>query len=267
VPLEKDIDRAAELLTSARRTVAFTGAGVSTPSGIPDFRSPGSGLWTKVNPMVVASIQAFRVEPRIFYQWMSSTARLFVKAQPNPAHIALAELEELGLLKAVITQNIDNLHQTAGSKRVLELHGHLREAVCMKCQQVVPIEGSVREHVLEGEVPYCGDCGGVLKPMAVFMGEPLPMDVFMEAQMESQRCDLMLVAGSSLTVVPAADLIYVARRQGSKLIVVNYQETSADHLAEVVIREDVAEALPQIVQACRDRIDLDGEGGARGSQR
>ncbi len=253
--LQKDIDRAAELLTSARYAVAFTGAGVSTPSGIPDFRSPGSGLWAKTDPMVVASIRAFRAEPRIFYQWMSSTAALFVEAQPNAAHTALAKLEEFGLLKAVITQNIDNLHQRAGSKRVLELHGHLREAVCMRCQQVVDVEGLVQECMLEGEVPYCRDCGGVLKPMAVLTGEPLPMDVFLDAQVESQSCDLMLVVGSSLAVVPAADLLYLARRRGSELIIVNYQETPADHLAEVVIREDVAQALPQIVQACRERND------------
>jgi len=253
--LEEDIDRAAELLTSARHAVAFTGAGVSTPSGIPDFRSPGSGLWTKNDPMAVASIQVFRVEPRIFYRWMSSIAALFVEAQPNPAHTALAELEKLGLLKAVLTQNIDNLHQRAGSKRVLELHGHLREAVCLTCQQVVGIEGLVQECMLEGEVPYCQNCGGVLKPMAVLMGEPLPMDVFLEAQVDSQSCDVMLVAGSSLTVVPAADLPYLARRRGSKLIIVNRQETPADHLAKVVIREDVAQALPQIVQACRERIE------------
>jgi NAD-dependent deacetylase len=253
VPLQKDIDRAAGLLTSARYAVAFTGAGVSTPSGIPDFRSPGSGLWTKNDPMVVASIHTFRAEPRIFYQWMSSTAALFVEAQPNAAHAALAELEELGLLKAVITQNIDNLHQRAGSKRVLEVHGHLREAVCTACQQVVDVEGPVQESILAGEVPYCRDCGGVLKPVAVLMGEPLPADVFLEAQAESQSCDVMLVAGSSLTVIPAADLLYLARRHGSELIIVNYQETPADYLAKVVIRADVAQALPQIVQVCRQR--------------
>jgi NAD-dependent deacetylase len=203
--------------------------------------------------MAVASIQVFRVEPGIFYRWMSSTAGLFVKARPNAAHTALAELEELGLLKAVITQNIDNLHQLAGSKRVLELHGHLREAVCMTCQQVVGIEGSVQECMIDGEVPYCRSCGGVLKPMAILMGEPLPTGVLLEAQVESQSCDLMLVAGSSLTVVPAADLPFLAHRRGSRLIIVNNQETPADYVAEVVIREDVAQALPQIVGACRGR--------------
>jgi NAD-dependent deacetylase len=133
VLIEGSIIKAAELLLAARYVVAFTGAGVSTPSGIPDFRSPDSGLWTKDDPMAVASIHAFRAEPRIFYEWMRPTARLFKEAIPNAAHFALAELEKLGLLKAIITQNIDNLHQEAGSGRVLELHGHLREAVCLRC--------------------------------------------------------------------------------------------------------------------------------------
>ena len=251
---EDRVGRAVELLLAARHAIAFTGAGVSTPSGIPDFRSPHSGLWTKDDPMAVASIHAFRTDPTIFYEWIRPTARLFAEATPNPAHIALAELEQLDLLKAIITQNIDNLHQEAGSKRVLELHGHLREAVCLRCRQVLPAEGLVQEYLLEGKVPHCQDCGGVLKPMAVLMGEPLPMDVLSDAQRESEMCDLVLVAGSSLRVVPAAHLPLAACRQGADLIIVNHEETPADPIAEVVIHEDVAEVLPRIGQACRDRM-------------
>jgi NAD-dependent deacetylase len=125
----------------------------------------------------------------------------------------------------------------------------------MSCRQVVSTEGLVQEYLLKGEVPHCSDCGGVLKPVAILMGEQLPADVFTDAQLESQRCDVMLVAGSSLTVVPAADLLYVARRQGAELVIVNYQETPADHLAEVVIHEDVAQTLPRIVRACRKRME------------
>jgi NAD-dependent deacetylase len=252
---EEEISTAAGLLLAARHAVAFTGAGISTPSGIPDFRSPESGLWTKNDPMVVASIHTFRTEPSVFYEWMRPTARLLAQARPNAAHLALAELEELGLLHAVITQNIDNLHQMAGSRRVLELHGHLREAVCIRCHRTFPTEGMLSEFMVSGQVPYCEACGGALKPAAVLMGEPLPMDVFSDAERKIQACDVMLVAGSSLTVVPAADLLYLARRRGSELIIVDYQETPADYLAEVVIREDVAQALPQIVQACRERIE------------
>jgi NAD-dependent deacetylase len=204
--------------------------------------------------MVVASIRTFRTDPRVFYEWMRPLVGLFEEARPNAAHLALAELEELGLLKAVITQNIDGLHQMAGSTRVLELHGHLREAVCLRCGQVTPTEGLIQKYVLEGEVPGCRDCGGTLKPLAVLMGEPLPMDVFLQAERESQACDLMLVAGSSLTVVPAASFPLAARRQGAELIIVNIQETMADALAEVVIHEDLAEVLPQMVTACRTSL-------------
>lgn len=251
---DENIRRAAELLLASRHSVALTGAGISTPSGIPDFRSPETGLWSQSDPMAVASIYIFRSQPEVFYEWMRPTARLFLEAKPNPAHHALADLEEMGLLKAVITQNIDNLHQRAGSKRVLELHGHLREAICMRCQQVFPTEGMVHDYMMEGKVPSCEDCGGVLKPMAVFFGEPLPMDVLMDAQMESQVCDLMLVAGSSLEVIPAANLPFVAHGLGSELVIVNEMVTAADDRAAVVIHDDVAEILPRIVETCRQQL-------------
>ena len=247
---ERGIRQVAELLLRSRYAVAFTGAGISTPSGIPDFRSPDSGLWTKDDPMVVASIYTFRTEPRIFYEWMQPTARLFAEAVPNSAHIALAQLEKVGLIKAVITQNIDDLHQKAGSQRVLELHGHLREAVCLQCGEEVATAGFLDDYLVAGKVPYCSECGGALKPKAVFMGEELPMDVLLDAQVESQKCDLMLVVGSSLTVVPAANLPIAACRSGADLVVVNNQATPVDGIAEVVLRGDVAEVLPQIAQAC-----------------
>ncbi len=250
----QQIRAAAELIASSRHAVALTGAGVSTPSGIPDFRSPGTGLWTRVDPMAVASIHTFRTRPEVFYEWMRPTAQLFLEAKPNPAHSALAELEEMGLLRAVITQNIDNLHQRAGSKRVLELHGHFREAVCLKCRQVFPIQGIIYQYILKGNVPRCAQCAGVLKPNAVFFGEPLPMDVLLDAQMEAQTCDVMLVAGSSLEVVPAADLPILARSLGAELIVVNQERTSADAAARVVIHEDVAEVMPAIVDICRKEV-------------
>ncbi len=248
---EEGIRRAAELFRRARHAVALTGAGISTPSGIPDFRSPDTGLWSKTDPMAVASIFTFSTQPEAFYEWMRPTARLFFDAVPNAAHLALAELEEMGLLKTVVTQNIDNLHQRAGSKRVLELHGHLREAVCMRCERVFPTEGMLYGCLLEGKVPRCDGCGGVLKPKAIFYGEPLPMDVLLDAQMEAETCDLMLVAGSSLEVVPAANLPFVASSLGADLIIVNHMRTPADERAEVVIHDDVADVLPAIVEICR----------------
>jgi len=159
----------------------------------------------------------------------------------------------MGLLKAVITQNVDDLHQKAGSKRVLELHGNMRQATCLKCRKVVPTQGVMERFLEEGEVPNC-PCGGILKPNVVLIGEELPRWVLLEAWGEAERCDLMLVVGSSLEIAPAAEIPFVALRCGARAIVVNYQPTPLDSQADVVIREDVAEMLPQIVGECRDRV-------------
>jgi NAD-dependent deacetylase len=243
---QQQIERAVALIANSNYVVALTGAGISTPSGIPDFRSPGSGLWEKVNPLLTASAFSFRLQPQAFYEWARPLARKLLEAEPNPAHRALAELEEMGLLKAVITQNIDNLHQKAGSKRVLELHGNMRQATCLKCHQVVPSQGMMERFLEEGEIPHCS-CGGLLKPNVVLIGEPLPRWVLLEAWGEAERCDLMLVVGSSLEIVPAAEIPFVALRCGAQSIVVNYQPTPLDSQAKVVIHQDVAEVLPQII--------------------
>jgi NAD-dependent deacetylase len=243
---QRQIERAAALIVSSRYVVALTGAGISTPSGIPDFRSPGSGLWEKVNPLLIASSFSFRLQPQVFYEWARPLARTLLKAEPNPAHRALAELEEMGLLKAVITQNVDNLHQKAGSKRVLELHGNMCQATCLRCHQVVPIQDMIGRFLEEGEMPYCS-CGGLLKPNVVLIGEQLPRWVLLEAWGEAERCDLMLVVGSSLEIAPAAEIPLVAGRRGAKAIVVNYQPTPLDSQADVVIHQNVAEVLPQII--------------------
>ncbi|MBN1658881.1 MAG: NAD-dependent deacylase [Anaerolineae bacterium] len=246
--MEKEIRRAAELIQAARHMVAFTGAGHSTASGIPDFRSPGSGLWEKANPMMVASIWAFRLDPQHFYRWIRPLAETMLTALPNPAHEALATLEARGFLKAIITQNIDNLHQRAGNRRVLELHGHMREATCIRCYEVVPVDPTFQQKVREGKVPYC-HCGGVYKPNVILFGEQLPIRVLNEALAEARRCDLMLVAGSSLEVTPAADIPMLAAECGAGTILVNLQPTDFDSRADVVIHGDVAEILPRIVAA------------------
>ncbi len=242
------IERAAELVRQARHMVAFTGAGHSTRSGIPDFRSPGSGVWEKDDPMAVASIWAFRVQPQNFYQWIRPLVDVMLDASPNRAHTALAELEGKGALKSVITQNIDSLHQRAGSERVLELHGHLREATCVRCYQVVAVDAGLQQLVREGRVPRC-DCGGVLKPNVILFGEQLPIRVLNEAMKEARECDLILVAGSSLTVPPASDIPYLAVDCGAKAIIVNLQPTAFDQWADVAIQGDVVEVLPRIVEA------------------
>jgi NAD-dependent deacetylase len=226
--------------------VAFTGAGHSTASGIPDFRSPHSGLWQKDNPMLVASIWSFRLNPKVFFRWIGPLVDVVRYAVPNPAHLALADLEQMGLLKAIITQNIDNLHQRAGSKRVLELHGHMRQATCIRCYNEVLVNPTIEEQVRRGRIPRC-QCGGVLKPNVILFGEQLPMRIFNQAMEEARRCDLVLVAGSSLTVTPAADIPLAAIEGGAKSIIVNLQSTAFDLQANVVLRGDVSEVLPQIV--------------------
>ena len=170
--LNQQIQQAANLITKAQNIVALTGAGISTPSGIPDFRSPDSGVWDNVDPMMVASIYAFRQNPKAFYDWIKPLARLLVEAEPNAAHLVLAQLERQGKLKAVVTQNIDYLHQKAGSQIVYELHGHLREVTCLQCYEVQDSTDIILKFLKDGQVPQ-HYCGGVLKPNVVLFGEEI----------------------------------------------------------------------------------------------
>jgi len=238
---------AAELIRGARHLVVLTGAGVSTPSGIPDFRSPRSGLWEKANPFLVASLHAFRIRPQFFFDWIRPLARTLLDAVPNPAHIALARLEQMGRLKAIITQNIDALHQKAGSRNVIEVHGHVREATCVRCYNVVSTETLLPQFIESRELPRCGRCGGILKPNVILFGEQLPFKEINAARRQASECDLMLIAGSSLTVTPACDLPLIARENGAQVIVINEQPTPIDRDATLVIRVNVAVALPRIV--------------------
>ena len=244
------IARAAVLLQEARYAVALTGAGISTPSGIPDFRSPGIGLWERADPMEMASIYAFRRDPDAFYTGIRPLVMALLTAEPNAGHRALAKLEAGGWLKAIITQNIDDLHQRAGAREVLELHGHMRQMTCLDCYRVVPTEDVLDRFVSRGETIRCDVCGGVMKPNVILVGEQLPVDVVCEAMAHVRRADLMLVAGSSLEVIPASHLPLVVHEHAGRLIVVNLTPTYIDEVAEVVIRADVADILPRIAQAC-----------------
>ena len=243
---EAEIERAAEILAASKHAVVLTGAGHSTPSGIPDFRSPGSGLWEQVDPMQVASIYGFRRDAQAFYDWIRPLAKQMMEAEPNPAHLALADLERAGVIKAVITQNIDELHRKAGSQRVLELHGSVRTATCVLCRRKVSSPELWPAFVESGEVPHCPACDGLLKPDVVLFGELLPLGVLLEAQGEADRCDVMWVVGSSLEVYPAAELPMRAWQHGAKVIVINYQPTQMDTRAAVVIRDDLAMVVPHI---------------------
>lgn len=245
--VEAGIETGAGLLREARHAVALTGAGISTPSGVPDFRSPETGLWAQANPLAVASIWASRVSPKRFFQWMRPLTTTLLEASPNPAHLALAQLEAAGRIRAVITQNIDGLHQKAGSRRVYELHGHIRTATCTRCYKNQPTAGFVRAYLETGKIPRC-DCGGTLKPDVILLGESLPRQTYLQALHEARICDLMLVAGTSLEIAPASELPFLAQRRGAKIILVNLEPTPLDPLADVALHADVAQILPSLAQ-------------------
>ncbi|RME77686.1 MAG: NAD-dependent deacylase [Chloroflexi bacterium] len=250
--LRYQLEQAAALIKQARNIVAMTGAGISTPSGIPDFRSPDSGLWEHTDPLAVASIFAFRKHPEQFYRWIHPLAHKLLNARPNPAHYALAALEQEGKLQAIITQNIDDLHTKAGSHKVVELHGNLREVTCIQCYDVQESTAVFDKFLRDGQTPR-HHCGGVLKPNVILFGEQLPVREFVAAQTAVQAADLMLVVGSSLEVAPAADLPLLALDNGAKLIIINYHPTYLDHRADVVIRDDVASVLPQLADMVLDK--------------
>ncbi len=247
-PPEAPLRQAADLLRKARYGVALTGAGLSTPSGIPDFRSD-EGLWRQVDPMEVASLWGFRTNPQAFYEWIRPLVRTIVEARPNPAHRALAEMERRGWIRVVITQNIDMLHQKAGSRYVLEVHGSISTMTCVDCGHREPSEAYLTPHALEGiDVPRCSQCGGVLKPDVVLFGENLPWAVWRAAEEAVEKADVLLVAGSSLEVYPVAELPYRAARRGAKVILVNLSPTPFDPYAHIVLRGDVAEVLPALLE-------------------
>lgn len=236
---------AAALLRTAGRAVALTGAGISTESGLPDFRSPG-GLWANVDPMTIASRSALERRPEAFYEFYRHRLSKLGQAQPNAGHAALAALERAGRLHAVITQNVDGLHQAAGSRQVIELHGNLREAACTGCGAIGPISLIVR--ALEaGALPRCRGCEGVLKPNVVLFEDLMPEGPWQRAVLAARACDVMLVVGSSLQVTPAAYLPQETLDRGGRLIIVNREATPYDRLATVTIEEDAGQVLPRMV--------------------
>lgn len=243
----ENIKSAAEIIRSSNYTVVLTGAGISTPSGIPDFRSPSSGLWERYDPFEVASLNAFRYQPEKFFNWMRPLARDIHSAQPNPAHIALARLEQAGFIQTIITQNIDQLHQRAGSLNVLEVHGSLRNLTCIGCFHQYDSENFIEPYIEEGIIPRCNTCGNILKPNVILFGEQLPARTWLQAQASCQICDLMIVAGSSLEVLPVAGLPMRALEKGAHLIIINQTATYADVRADIILSHDVAVVIPLLV--------------------
>lgn len=239
----------ARWLHNTQHVTAFTGAGISTPSGIPDFRSPLSGMWQDVDPMQVASIYGFRHNPQAFYDWVRPLANLTMQAEPNPAHLALHRLEELGKLDAIITQNIDMLHTRAGNTTIYELHGHMREATCINCFHIYDGKPIFEKFLEDGKVPHCPECNGIIKPNVILFGEQLPITQLQDAKKAARNCDLMLVVGSSLEVAPANDIPVIAKQNGAKVVIINLEPTVMDIMADIIIDGDAAEILPEIVQS------------------
>jgi len=245
--LPHKIKSAAASLARSQYAIAFTGAGISTPSGIPDFRSPGVGLWAHGEPPRAGTIQGFAADPEGFYEWFHPLLKRILSAEPNPGHRGLATLEAEGILKALITQNADLLHQRAGSRSVIEVHGTLAHLTCIRCYCIAPGPPILKRFLRDREVPRCQSCGGVMKPNVILAGEQLVSGVMTEARRLAQECDVILVAGTSLPGGPASELPEIAVEKGARLIIINRTPTPLDQEAEVIIHGDVAEVFPAIV--------------------
>ena len=251
------IDTVADMIQQSAKVVVFTGAGFSTESGIPDFRSPG-GVWDKFDPGELNYQNFLRSEEIREKYWrmhkmMWETIR---DAQPNSGHLAVTDLYNLGKLDCVITQNTDGLHQKAGlpEEMVIELHGTMQWTYCLDCGQRYP-RGKVHDKMLAGEkVPRCDSCNGILKPATIAFGQSMPQEETHEAEKRSAGCDLFLAAGSSLVVYPAAQMPVLAKRSGAKLVIFNLTPTPHDHHADIVISEKTGETLSQIVARVKAKM-------------
>ena len=240
-----EIDKLKEIVSTARRIVAFTGAGISAESGIPTYRGD-DGVWHKYDPNKYANIHSFLKDPEYYWNFFKEVRYPVIKkAKPNKAHIALASLEENGKLEAVITQNIDGLHQLAGSKMVLELHGNTRLISCLNCKKQHTMD-EVYSRLETQLPPLCSECGGILKPEVVFFGESLPVTVLEEAVNITNECDLFFTIGSSLIVQPAASLPLMAKEKGAKLVIINKDATPLDTFADIVFHTTASEVLDKI---------------------
>lgn len=245
---KKKIQKAASLLLNSKEAIVLTGAGVSTESGIPDFRSEG-GIWEKYKPEIYGNINAFLKNPAKFWEMAQKIAPNLFKAKPNPGHYAIAELEKLGIIKAVITQNIDELHQKAGSIIVYEIHGSVNRFNCIACNASYTKEQILKKLKREKRGgPSCEYCAAPLKPSAVLFGEPLPRFEKFQSQALAQKADVMLIAGSSLSVAPVCYLPLYTLRENGKIIIVNDQPTDLDDKAAVVIHHKTGTVLPLIVE-------------------
>jgi NAD-dependent deacetylase len=241
-PLKKVKDAAKEIGTT--NVVVLTGAGISVASGIMPFRGKG-GLWEKYDPEEVANIENFRRNPKKSWVMLKEVLEVVEKALPNPAHLSLARMEEMGFASSIITQNIDGLHQKAGSKTVIEFHGNTTRLVCLGCAALYP----AREIDLSSLPPYCPVCNGVLKPDAVFFGESIPRNALYQAHMEVQQCQVMLVVGTSGMVEPAASLPRLAKSKGAFIIEINPEHSYlTSSITTLFLQGKAEEVLPVIFE-------------------
>jgi NAD-dependent deacetylase len=248
-------DKVAAIIMESSRVVVFTGAGISTESGIPDFRSPG-GIWTRFDPDDFTIQKFMGSEKTRRLQWqMMAEGGLLKDAEPNKAHYAVAELEKLGKLSCVITQNIDNLHQKAGSspEKVFELHGNIKFVRCMSCGRRFPVE-EILQRLDTEEIPDCQFCRGILKPDAVFFGESLPQQALNDAIKHSRSCDFFIVIGSTLVVYPAAYMPMYALESGARLAIINLSPTPLDSKASALINAGAGEAMDRIIENIKSRL-------------
>lgn len=252
-----EIDAAADMIINSKRLVVFTGAGLSTESGISDFRSPG-GVWSRFDPNELTFQKFLASEQNREKYWAFSTSSWteMSKAKPNPGHKAIAELESIGRLDCVITQNIDGLHQRSGipEEKVIELHGTARWVSCLECGQRYPRE-QIEERINGGtKVPRCDKCGGIMKPATISFGQPMPERETRQAQERASACDLFLVAGSSLVVYPAAQMPLIAKESGAGLIIINLTPTPHDPHADITIHDQTGPALSQIIDRVKAHL-------------
>lgn len=245
------VDQAAALIDAAERVLAVTGAGISTDSGIPDYRGP-QGIWTK-NPGAekMATLEHYLGDPEVRKRsWRSRVDSPIFEAQPNDGHRALVELEQRGKLHALVTQNVDGLHLKAGTSpdRLVEIHGHVRDVVCWSCGERAPMERALARVRAGEEDPPCRTCGGVLKSATVSFGQQLERDDILRSEHAARTCDLVLAVGSTLSVWPAAGVVPTALERGARLVIVNLERTEFDRYADVVLRASISEVLPAIVR-------------------
>ena len=260
--MQKEIEKVARWILTSKCIIVFSGAGLSTESGIPDFRSPG-GVWDRYDPedFYFQNFISSEASREKYWQMATEMYEPMKKARPNPAHLAVAELEKLGRLDCVITQNIDGLHHKAGSSpdKILELHGTAMSVSCLSCKKRYDRD-AIQERIQKGQrAPTCDECGGLLKPATISFGQAMPERETSEAYRRSSLCDLFVVIGSSLVVQPAASMPVVAKENGAKLVIVNRDPTPLDHLAEAVLHGQAGPIMASVLEVVKKELSLSGK--------